>query len=236
MEASQSTHPEDPIPVLIVDDHPALVAFLTEILQRNGRYRVVGHADTEAGALELCSRYKPAIVILDLVLLDCNNLSCLQQIRAKHPRTRVLMFTGRLSTSLIGDFLQAGAAGILGKTARVQEIIDAVDRVARGGIYLCQQAAEAVRTLVRNAPASPASRRPDLSSRELSVLQYIANGLSAREIATRLGVSRNTVNVFRTRLMKKTGLRSTADLVLYAARLGLVRVPGLRVVTADQNS
>jgi DNA-binding NarL/FixJ family response regulator len=233
METSPKlTSASAPIPVVVVDDHPVLVSFLTEILNRRGQYRVVGHADTSTGALDLCARYKPLVVILDLVLLDSNNLSCLQQIRQKHPRCRVLVFTGRLSTSLIGDMLQAGAAGILGKTARVNEIIEAVDRVAQGGIYLCQQACDAVRALVRNSPP-PQGRRPELSQRELAVLQHIANGLSSREIATRLGVSRNTVNVFRGRLMKKTGLHSTADLVLHAARLGLVRVPGLRTATID---
>lgn len=187
METSAKLPSANPIPVVVVDDHPVLVTFLTEILHRGGHYRVMGHADTAAGALELCARFKPLVVILDLVLLDSSNLSCLQEIRQRHPRCRVLVFTGKLNTQLIGEILENGAAGILGKTARVQEIIDAVDRVAKGGIYLCAQACDAVRSLVRNVPGTLGKRR-DLSQRELDVLQHIANGLSAREIADRKSV------------------------------------------------
>lgn len=224
--------PAPPVPVVIVDDHPVLVSFLTEVLQRQNRYRVVGRAETAAGALEVCRKFKPVLVILDLVLLDSNNLDCLKQLRAELPRTHVLVFTGRLGTAVIGEMLVAGAAGILGKTAKVEEIIEAVDRVAQGGMYLCAQACDAVRKLVQEGPPDTV-RRPELSRRELTVLQHLATGLSTKQIASQMGLSRNTINAFRGRIMRKTGRHSLADLVLYAARLGLVRVPGLRVATIN---
>jgi two-component system response regulator EvgA len=223
-----------PTTVVIVDDHPVLVSFLSEVLERQGRYRVVGRAETAAAALELCTRLKPGLVILDLGLLDSNDLGCLKRLRAEVPRSPVLIFTGKLSATLTGEMLQAGASGILGKTARVQEIVEAVDRVAQGGMYLCAQACEAIRRLVREGPPDR-TRRPELSRQELTVLQHIASGLSTRQMAERMGLSRNTIASFRTRLAKKTGRRSTAELVLYAARLGLVRVPGLRVSTTNPN-
>jgi two-component system, NarL family, nitrate/nitrite response regulator NarL len=221
-----------PLPVVIVDDHPVLVSFLTEVLERQGRYRIVGRAETAAAALEVCHRHKPVLVILDLALLDSNDLDCLKRLRSELPRTHVLIFTGSLGTALVGDMLVEGADGILGKTARVTEIIEAVDRVAQGGMYLCAQACEAVRKLVQEGPADRL-RRPELSRRELTVLQHIAAGLSTKQIAARMGLSRNTINAFRGRIMRKTGRHSVADLVLYAARLGLVRVPGLRVATTN---
>jgi two-component system response regulator EvgA len=227
-----ATAPAKPASVVIVDDHPVLVSFLTEVLERQGRYRVVGRADTAATALELCTRLKPALVILDLGLLDSNDLSCLRALRAQVPRSPVLVFTGKLGGSIAGEMLQAGASGILGKTAKVQEIVEAVDRVAQGGMYLCAQACEAIRRLVRDGPPDR-TRRPELSRQELTVLQHIASGLSNRQMAERMGLSRNTIASFRTRLARKTGRRSTAELVLYAARLGLVRVPGLRVATTN---
>lgn len=227
-----TTPPARAASVVIVDDHPVLVSFLTEVLERQGRYRVVGRADTAAGALEVCLRVKPTLVILDIVLLDSNNLDCLRRLRAELPRTHVLVFTGKLSTALTGEMLVAGAGGILGKTAKVQEIMDAADRVAQGGMYLSAQACDAVRKLVREGPPDT-KRRPELSRQELAVLQHIAAGLTTRQIAERMGLSRNTIASFRNRLMKKTDRRTTADLVLYAARLGLVRVPGLRAATTN---
>ncbi len=220
------------IRVVIVDDHPALVSYLTELLQRTPRYRVVGRAERAKEAIECCRELKPNLVFLDLALLDSDSLDCLRQLRSEFPRTRVLVFTGRLSTSLVGDLLLAGANGILGKTARLQEILDAADRVAAGGIFLCAQASEAVRTLVASAPPE-VKRRPELSRQELAVLQHIAAGLSTKQIAARMGLSQNTINAFRGRLLKKTGRHNSADLVLHAARLGLVRVPGLRVATTQ---
>jgi DNA-binding NarL/FixJ family response regulator len=231
-KTSSSKPPIRPVPVVVVDDHPVLVSFLTEVLERDGRYRVVGRADTAAGAMAVCLQEKPALVILDLVLLDSNNLDCLKRLRAELPRTHVLIFSGKLGTSLIGEMLLAGATGILGKTATVHEIIAAVDRVAQGGMYLCAQACEAVRKIVVDAPPDR-ERRPELSRQELAVLQHIGSGLSTKQIAARMTLSPNTINAFRRRLMQKTGRRSTAELVLHAARLGLVRVPGLRVATTN---
>lgn len=221
-----------PATVVIVDDHPVLVSFLAEVLERDGRYRVVGRAETAAAALELCIRLKPALVILDVGLLDSSDLSCLRRLRAEVPRSPVLVFTGKLGAGVAGEMLLAGAGGIMGKTAKVQDIVEAVDRVSQGGMYLCAQACEAIRRLVRDGPPD-LTRRPELSRQELTVLQHIAAGCSTRQMADKMGVSRNTVASFRARLAKKTGRRSTAELVLYAARLGLVRVPGLRAATTN---
>jgi two-component system nitrate/nitrite response regulator NarL len=232
LKSSQPPAIIKPTTVVIVDDHPVLVSYLTELLQRNERYRVVGRAERAKEAIEICRELKPNLVFLDIVLLDSNSLDCLRQLRLEFPRTRVLVFTGRLSTTLVGDLLLTGANGILGKTARMQEIIDAADRVSDGGIYLCAHACEAVRKLVAAAPPDLV-RRPELSRQELTVLQHIAGGLSTKQIAERMGLSQNTINAFRGRLMKKTGRHNTAELVLHAARLGLVRVPGLRVATTN---
>jgi DNA-binding NarL/FixJ family response regulator len=117
----------------------------------------------------------------------------------------------------------------------VAEILAAVDRVAQGGMYLCAQACDSVRKIVAEAPPDR-ERRPDLSRQELAVLQHIGSGLSTKQIAEKMEISRNTVNAFRRRLMLKTGRRTTAELVLHAARLGLVRVPGLRVATSNPSS
>ena len=217
--------------VLIIDDHPVLVSFLTQLLEREGKYQLVGRAETAREGLALCRQLKPVLVILDIVLLDSNDLSCLRSLRQECPRSRVLVFTGRISN--VADMLLAGAGGIMGKTAKLQDLLEAVARVANGGMYLCPQACEAVRRQVLAAPPPEKRPGPELSPRELAVLQHIAMGLSSRQIAAKMELSQNTITAFRSRLMKKTELHSTAKLVLYAARLGLVRVPGLRKATSN---
>jgi len=230
------TVPTKATSVVIVDDHPVLVSFLTEVLEREGRYRVVGRAEKAADAVEIIRKLKPVLVILDIGLVDSNNLDCLRELQRECPRSRVMIFTGRLSQSLVVDMLVAGAGGILLKTARVRDLVDAVDRVSSGGIHLCPEACDAVRRYVASTAPDPKALRPELSRQELAVLQHLATGQSSRQIASKMGLSRNTIGAFRARLMKKTGLHSTASLVLYAARLGLVRVPGLRVATTNPQS
>jgi DNA-binding NarL/FixJ family response regulator len=220
-----------PLAVVVVDDHPVVASFLTEALEREGRYRVVGRAEKAAEAVEICRKLKPALVILDIGLVDSSGLDCLRNLQRECPRSRVLIFTGKLSQTLVVDLLASGAGGILMKTAKLRDLIDAVDRVAAGGIHLCPEACDAVRRHVASTPPDPKALRPELSRQELTVLQYLATGMSSRDIAAKMGLSRNTIGAFRSRLMKKTGLHDTANLVLYAARLGLVRVPGLRVAT-----
>lgn len=223
--------PAKPVSVLIIDDHPVLVSFLAQVLERDGKYQLVGRAETAREGLELCRKLKPALVILDIVLLDSSDLSCLRSLHQECPRSRVLVFTGKISN--VSEMLLAGAGGIMGKTAKLQDLLEAVDRVAQGGMYLCPQACEAVRRQVVAAPPPEKRPGPELSRRELAVLQHIAMGLSSRQIAEKMELSQNTIAAFRSRLMKKTELHSTAKLVLYAARLGLVRVPGLRKATSN---
>jgi two-component system nitrate/nitrite response regulator NarL len=228
---SPTPTPVKPVPVLIIDDHPVLVSFLTQLLEREAKYKLVGRAETAREGIELCRKLKPHLVILDISLLDSNDLSCLRTLHEECPRSRVLVFTGRITN--VADMLLAGAGGIMGKTAKLQDLLDAVERVAHGGMYLCPQACEAVRRQVIAAPPIEKRTGPELSRRERDVLQHIAMGLSSRQIAAKMQLSQNTIAAFRSRLMKKTELHSTAKLVLYAARLGLVRVPGLRKSTSN---
>jgi DNA-binding NarL/FixJ family response regulator len=225
--------PAKPVSVVLVDDHPVLVAYLTEALERNGRYQIVGRADRSDTAIDVCRRLRPALVILDIGLVDSNNLDCLRALQAECPRTRVLVFTGRLTEPLVTEMLLAGAHGILMKTTKLPDLLDAIQRVAGGGVHLGAEACEAVRHQVATPVAGPARKTSTLSRQELAVLQYIATGMNSREIAARMGLSRNTIGAFRTRLMRKTGMHNTANLALHAARLGLVRVPGLRAATLN---
>lgn len=223
--------PTKPLDVLIVDDHPAVQAYLTSLLERDGRYRVAGRADKAEHALALAKQVKPALIILDITLLDSNDLSCLSRLHAELPRTRILVFTGRIERTLVADMLLAGASGIVAKTTKVSELIDAIDRVAGGAVVLCPEASDAIRRQILSGPPIPAAKKPDFTARELTVLQHIASGLSSRQIAQKMGVSPNTITAFRSRLLKKTGEHNAAHLILHAARLGLIRVPGLRKAT-----
>lgn len=210
-----------PMPVIIIDDHTMIASLVTQVLELEGKYRVMGRAENARQAVELCRRTRPLLVILDIVLPDSKNLDCLRQVRALCPAARVLVFSGNLQEKLVRDILLLGADGIIGKSASLPEFLEAVNCVSSGRTYLCPSTSETVRAIVTSATARP-GQDPMLSRRELSVLRHIAAGASTREIAVKLGVSQNTINAFRGRLMKKTGLHGAVNLSLYALRRGLL--------------
>ena len=209
------------IPVVIIDDHTLVASLITQVLELEGKYRVVGRAENAQQGLELCRQTRPLLVILDIVLPGSKNLDCLRQVRTLCPAARVLVFSGNLQEKLVRDILLLGADGIIGKSASLPEFIEAVNCVSSGRTYLCPTTSETVRSIVTTATAK-SGQDPALSRRELSVLRHIAAGASTREIAAKLGLSQNTINAFRGRLMKKTGLHGAVNLSLYALRRGLL--------------
>lgn len=210
--------------VVIVDDHAMIVEVISEILGKLPGFKVVGHAATCREAEAVCQSTKPDFVILDVGLPDASGLEAFRQIKALLPKVRVLIISGNLNDWLIKKALVAGVDGIISKASATSELRTAILNVSAGRNYLCNQTSECVRHMVRS-PATPSAPKPVLSKREQTVLRHIATGLSSREIAAKLGLSPYTVNNFRSKLFKKTGLHRAAQLSLYAARIGLIKDP-----------
>jgi DNA-binding NarL/FixJ family response regulator len=210
--------------VVIVDDHAMIVEVISEILGKLAGFKVVGRAATCREAQAVCQGMKPDFVILDVGLPDASGLEAFRQIKALLPKVRVLIISGNLNDWLIKKALVAGVDGIISKASATSELRTAILNVSAGRNYLCNQTSECVRHMVRS-PATPPVPKPALSKREQTVLRHIATGLSSREIAAKLGLSPYTVNNFRSKLLKKTGLHRAAQLSLYAARIGLIKEP-----------
>jgi len=210
--------------VVIVDGHTMVVELIAEIFARWQGFKVVGHAASCREAQAICRQVKPDFVILDLGLPDASGLEVFKELKAQFPDVHVLIFSGNLNETVIRSALVAGVDGILSKASATAELKTAIESVSAGRAYLCSQTSEAVRLMVRS-PSPPPPEQPALSKRERTVLRHIANGLSSREIAAKLGLSCFTVNNFRAKLSKKTGLHGAVPLSLYAARMGLLNDP-----------
>lgn len=210
--------------VVIVDDHAMIVELITEIFSKWSGFKVVGRAFNCREALVICKREKPDFVILDLSLPDASGLEVLKELKALLPKVHVLIFSGNLSDRLIKQALVAGVDGIISKATATSELKTAIQSVSSGRVYLCNQTSETVRQMV-HSPAMPVAAQPSLSKREQTVLRLVATGYSSKEIAAKLGLSCYTVNNFRAKLSKKTGLHRAAQLSLYAARIGLIGEP-----------
>ncbi|HVT74624.1 MAG TPA: response regulator transcription factor [Lacunisphaera sp.] len=228
MESQVSTHASEQATlkrVVIVDDHYMIVEMIAEIFERWEGFKVVGHAASCKEALEICHRERPDFVILDVGLPDASGLEAFKKLKAAFPAVHVLVFSGNLNAAVIKKAMVAGVDGILSKASPTADLRAAIRSVSAGQTYLCNQTSETVRQIVR-ARAAPPVEVPELSKREKTVLRHIASGLSSKEIAAKLGLSRYTINNFRAKLSKKTGLHRAVQLSRYAAEIGLLNDTG----------
>ncbi|WP_448567959.1 response regulator [Thermus sp.] len=206
------------IRVVLVEDHLLVRSGLRHLLEARGPVRVVGEAGTCREALELLERVPADVAILDVSLPDGTGIALCQQVRERFPGVRLLALSMHEDLEYVRGFLQAGGQGYVSKAAVDQELLDAVLAVARGERYLnptlaMRLAMEMVREEALEAPLSP---------REEEVLRLLAQGLSHKEVAERLGISEKTVATYRERGMEKLGLRSRSELLRYAARKGWI--------------
>ena len=202
------------IRVLIVDDHPVVVQGVHEILARTSDVEICGTAPDAGAALQALAVETCDLVILDLSLPGISGLELLAAVKRQYPRMPVLILSMHSEAHMVTHALRAGAAGYLTKDSAPDELVVAVRRIAGGGRYVTASMAEALVGEIQQAGDGP--QVADLSSREREVLLMIASGLSLRRIAERLDLAETTVGTYRTRILKKMGLASNAELVRFA--------------------
>jgi DNA-binding NarL/FixJ family response regulator len=208
--------PEPSITVLLVDDHSLVRRGFRRLLEDDPEIRVVGEAEDGHLAVELAAQLHPRVVVMDFALPSMNGAVAARQILKNAPETAILILSMHSEASYVRTCLEAGALGYLLKNAMDLEMVSAVKKVAAGDRVLDP----------RLDPAAFASngQQPQLTTRELEVLQLIVHGKSNKEIAAVLGLSANTVAVHRANIMQALGIHNTAELVVYAIRQGLVSI------------
>jgi len=204
--------------VLPVDDHAIVRVGLKQVLAHHGIVDT-GEAASGREALARLTEQPWDLVILDIGLPDRSGLDVLKEIRVSHPEQRVIVLTMYPEEQYAVRALRAGAAGYLAKDSVPEELLNAVAKVAEGRRYLTPSLAEKL------AWAVGAKRPPGheaLSDRELEVLRLLGAGRRVTEIAEHLGLSVKTVSTHRTHILTKMQLHTTAELIQYAVRNGLV--------------
>jgi DNA-binding NarL/FixJ family response regulator len=207
---------EGKISVLLVDDHSLVRRGFRRLLEDDPEITVVGEAEDGHQAVEMASSLQPRVVVMDFALPSMNGAVAARQILRNAPEIAILILSMHAETSYVRTCLEAGVRGYLLKNAMDLEMVAAVKQVAEGKQVLDPRlgalAGEA------NQPA------PQLTTRELEVLQLIVHGKSNKEIAAVLSLSANTVAVHRANIMQSLGIHNTAELVVYAIRQGLVSI------------
>ena len=202
--------------VALADEHSAVREMLRVVLEREGIYEVCGEARTGHEALKVVRGAKPRVLLLDITLPELNGLEVVRQLAAQR-ETRVLVFSGSCSRTLWLEMVRLHPDGAVHRQEGLAMLFEALRTVAAGGVYLTRFASD-----LRSEVRPGASRWETLTNRERAVLQMIAEGLAAKEIAERLGTAPKTVEHYRAHLMEKLGIHGTALLTRFAVGRGLV--------------
>jgi len=196
-----------------VDDHPVLRAGLVALLQLEPDLLVVGQASTGAAAVQMWSRCRPDVCLLDLFMPDMDGLETLRRILEAQPDARVVILTSSEAPADADKALAAGAAGYVTKSLEHEAILAAIRAVQRG-----------VRDIRKGvAERAGLGRAGLLSPRELEVLQLLRTGSSTREIARKLGITSRTVAFHVATILEKLGVADRVGAVAKAFDLGLLQ-------------
>jgi NarL family two-component system response regulator LiaR len=216
---------DDPIRVLIVDDHAVVREGLRTYLALQDGIDVVGEAQDGEGALEQVAALGPDVILMDLVMPRRDGIAAMRDLRARGATARVIVLTSFADDERIMPAIQAGAAGYLLKNVQPAELARAV-RAAHAGEALLDPsvAARLVEAVVQQRAAAPAAAppAPELTPREHEVLALIVAGMANKRIALELGLSEKTVKAHVGHLLAKLGVADRTQAALLAVRTGLV--------------
>lgn len=205
--------------VLIIDDHDLLRAGIHALLDDVCDLEVVGEASNGQQAIMLAEELLPDVILLDISLPDINGLELAKQLMLLKPQPRILMVTIHEDKAMLQQALSLGVSGYILKRASKTELVDAIQAMLRGEIYVHPALTHFLFTKkpankdVKNAPEIES-----LTNREVEVLSLLASGYSNRQIADRLSVSVRTIESHRANLIAKLDLHTRLDLVRYARK------------------
>ncbi len=209
----------NPIRVLIVDDHALVAEGIEAILETYGDIEVVGTVSDGQAAVEQAEALKPDVVLLDLNMPGVTGLAATEMILERRRETHIVILSMHDSPEYISTAMNHGAKGYILKDVPTEEIKTAIDAVMAGGTYMCTGATSSLSPRISDG-------REALTSREQTVLLQLAQGKSNRDVAGVLDISVHTVETHRKNIKRKLGISSTAGLTRYAMEHGVLQGTG----------
>jgi two-component system response regulator NreC len=204
--------------VVLGDDHPLVRQGVRRMLEGH-EFEILGEGSDGLEVIELAQRFHPDVILLDLSMPTLNGIGAVRELTRVSPQTKVIILTMHTEEHYILEALRAGVKGCVSKTQAPEHLLQAIREVCRGGVYLSPSVSGVV---VQGYLANADTPYDPLTDRERQVLQLIAEGKTTKEIAVILGVSVKTAESHRSSLMGKLDIHSTAEVVRYAIRRGLM--------------
>jgi len=213
------------ITILLVEDHQVVREGFRSLLEHEPDLEVVGEAETGRQAVQLTRKLRPSVVVMDIAMPLLNGLEATRQIRKDFPETKVLILSAHNDDAYVDQVAALGASGFLVKQTSAHELAMAIRKIHQGETFFSASVVKRVqdrdgKSVNRNG--RPKKKNNQLSSREVEVLQLIAEGKANKQVASELGVSFKTVDKHRQHLMSKLNIHDVAGLTRYAIAAGII--------------
>lgn len=209
------------IRVLIADDHPIVRQGLEILINSQSDMRLTGQATNGHEVIMLINESKPDVVVMDLKMPVKNGLSAIEEIKKSDPELPVLVLTSFPDDEMVISAIRLGANGVMLKDAPPEQLLNSIRDVVHGQSPLHPSVAHKLMLQIQQS-ASPGAMTGSLTTREIDVLKCLAQGLSNREIASKLSVSTRTVTTHVRNILDKLDLNNRTQAALYAVEHGIV--------------
>jgi DNA-binding NarL/FixJ family response regulator len=208
------------VSILIADDHAVVRRGLRALVETHPKWKVVSEASNGREAVEMATKARPNVAILDISMPELNGLDAAAQILKVSPQTRILILTMHAAEELIEKTLGAGASGYILKSDAEKDLITAVEALLHRKTFFTHAASEVILSHLRERSGKKVvqSDGSRLSAREREIVQLLAEGNSNKQVAALLNISTRTVENHRAKVMEKLTLHSFSELVRYAVR------------------
>lgn len=209
------------INLFIIDDHPLVAGGIAMMLKDVDYLKIQGTATTGAEAVDFLESHEPEIILLDISLPDIDGLQLCDIIRKKNQYSKIIGLTSANDTSIITQLLHRGGNGYLLKNMERSELLEAIDRVMDGKIFLSRAANEKVLEQFSSV-STDINETPSITRREKEILLLLEEGLNGPQIAERLFISPYTVETHRKNLMQKMNVNTTQQLLKMVKGLSMI--------------
>ncbi len=207
------------IKVLIADNHPIVRMGIRQVLESSRGFEIVDDLATTSELFRKLSKVTPDVVILEMDIPEINGIATLRKIKQEYPEVKVLIYSGQSEDVYALSTIRAGAYGYLSKTAALDYIVSAVQKVSEGTMFITNELAQ--RLAFDEGTQKPRRFFRKLSTREVEVLKLLASGKRNKDVAQGLSLNEKTVSTYKARLMKKLNVDNLVDLLQQAKALEL---------------
>ena len=209
--------------VLLVDDHTLFRNGLKLLIDNSKVAKVVAEASSGVDFLDQINKYQDTIIFMDIQMPKMNGIEATKIALEKYPHLKIIALTMFGEDEYYYQMIESGVKGFLLKNTDIDEVLEAIETVAKGENCFSK---ELLYSIIKNLSQTKSSdfNDPNLSDREIEILQLICEGLSNQDIADKLFISKRTVDKHRSNILEKTGSNNTASLVMYSIKKGIIKM------------